>query len=138
MSAKHRVIVIPRHREDSVLNERKPLRVRKAGSDLASEPAERSSNGDGFPAISAPEKKPPDSRNIYRIGSYSPPSLLYKVEPAYSEEARTAKYQGTVSLLVEVTALGVPGDIKITRSLGLGLDEKDRSRAPVAIPSCIF
>ena len=32
----------------------------------------------------------------YRIGGgVSPPSIIYKVEPEYSEEARKAKFQGT-------------------------------------------
>ena len=53
-----------------------------------------------------------------------PPRLTYKVEPAYSEEARKAKYQGAMVLNVEVNASGEVSDVKIVRSLGLGLDEK--------------
>ena len=62
---------------------------------------------------------------VYRIGSgVSSPQLLYKVEPEYSEEARKAKYQGTVLLSVEVWEDGVAHNIRVLRSLGLGLDEK--------------
>ncbi len=61
----------------------------------------------------------------YRIGGgVSPPSILYKVEPEYSEEARKAKFQGTVLLYVVVDEKGNPRDIKILRPLGLGLDQK--------------
>src|SRR3984885_13311808 len=61
----------------------------------------------------------------YRIGGgVSPPSILYKVEPEYSEEARKAKFQGTVLLYVVVDEKGNPRDIKIIRPLGLGLDQK--------------
>jgi periplasmic protein TonB len=61
----------------------------------------------------------------YRIGGgVSPPSILSKVEPEYSEEARKAKWQGTVVLQLVVDEHGLPRDMKITRSLGLGLDQK--------------
>jgi periplasmic protein TonB len=61
----------------------------------------------------------------YKIGGgVSAPSILYKVEPEYSEEARKAKFQGTVLLFVVVDEHGNPRDIKIIRPLGLGLDEK--------------
>lgn len=61
----------------------------------------------------------------YRIGGgVSAPSLVYKVEPEYSEEARKAKFQGSVLLQVVVDEKGNPRDIKIVRPLGLGLDEK--------------
>jgi periplasmic protein TonB len=61
----------------------------------------------------------------YKIGGgVSPPSILYKVEPEYSEEARKAKFQGTVLLFVVVDEKGNPRDIKIIRPLGLGLDQK--------------
>lgn len=61
----------------------------------------------------------------YRIGGgVSPPSILYKVEPEYSEEARKAKFQGAVILQIIVDEHGNPRDIKIIRPLGLGLDQK--------------
>ncbi len=61
----------------------------------------------------------------YRIGGgVSAPSILSKVEPEYSEEARKAKWQGTVQLSLVVDDQGRPQSIKVTRSLGLGLDQK--------------
>jgi len=61
----------------------------------------------------------------YRIGGgVSAPVLLAKVEPEYSEEARKAKFQGTVVLQVVVDENGRPRDLRVIRTLGLGLDEK--------------
>ena len=61
----------------------------------------------------------------YRVGGgVSAPKALYAPDPEYSEEARKAKYQGTVVLWVVVGPDGRPHDIKVSRSLGLGLDEK--------------
>ncbi|MBV8866366.1 MAG: TonB family protein [Acidobacteriaceae bacterium] len=61
----------------------------------------------------------------YRVGGeVSAPVLISKTEPEYSEEARKAKYSGTVLLSLIVDANGLPRDIKVVRPLGLGLDEK--------------
>ena len=56
--------------------------------------------------------------------SILPPVLIYKRDANYTEEARKAKYQGTVTLLVEVDVSGKVTSVKVVRGLGLGLDEK--------------
>jgi TonB family protein len=62
---------------------------------------------------------------IYHVGGgVSAPRAIYSPDPEYSEEARKAKYQGTVVLWMIVDADGRPRDIKDMRSVGLGLDEK--------------
>jgi TonB family protein len=62
---------------------------------------------------------------IYSVGGgISPPIAIFKPEPAYSEEARKAKYQGTVVLWIVVDAQGNVTDAKVVKPLGLGLDEK--------------
>ena len=62
---------------------------------------------------------------VFRVGGgVSAPVVLYKVDPEYSEEARKAKYSGTVVLQLIVDAQGHARDIRVVRSLGLGLDEK--------------
>jgi TonB family protein len=62
---------------------------------------------------------------VYRVGGgVTAPIVLSKKDPEYSEEARKAKYQGVVLLSIEVTASGTASNIKVVRSLGLGLDEK--------------
>lgn len=61
----------------------------------------------------------------FRVGGgVSPPRIMYKVEPEYSEEARKAKYQGTVLLYLEVDPYGNPRNLRTLRMLGLGLDKK--------------
>jgi TonB family protein len=63
--------------------------------------------------------------NVFRVGGgVSAPVLLYKKEPEYSEEARKAKHQGTVVLSVQIDPSGHATNMKVIRSLGLGLDEK--------------
>ena len=62
---------------------------------------------------------------VFRAGGgVSAPTLLFKVEPEYSEEARKAKYQGVVLLYVEVDPAGKAVNMRVLHSLGLGLDEK--------------
>jgi TonB family protein len=62
---------------------------------------------------------------VFRVGNgVSVPILVYKVDPDYTEEARAAKLEGTVVLYVEVDVTGTATNIKVQRSLGLGLDEK--------------
>jgi periplasmic protein TonB len=61
----------------------------------------------------------------YRVGGgVSAPRVLFAPDPEYSEEARKAKYQGTVVLWVAIGPDGRPRDIRVQRSLGMGLDEK--------------
>ncbi len=57
-------------------------------------------------------------------GIFTAPVLLVKTEPAYSEEARKGKVQGTVILVVEIDANGRPRDIRVRRPLGFGLEER--------------
>ena len=62
---------------------------------------------------------------VFRVGGgVTAPQVLDKVEPEYSEEARKAKYSGTVLLQLVVDEKGRVQDVKVVRSLGLGLDEK--------------
>ena len=62
---------------------------------------------------------------IFRVGgSVSAPKGVFTPDPEYSEEARKAKYQGTVVLWLVVDPSGKPRDIKVARSLGMGLDQK--------------
>ncbi len=62
---------------------------------------------------------------VYQIGGeVSAPVLLFKLEPEYSEEARKARYQGSVLLSIVVGVDGLPHNIIVIRPLGLGLDEK--------------
>jgi protein TonB len=57
-------------------------------------------------------------------GGVTAPSVLYRVEPEFSEEARKAKFQGIVVLAIEIGEDGKPRRFRVLRGLGLGLDEK--------------
>jgi len=62
---------------------------------------------------------------VFRVGGgVSAPRPVFTPDPEYSEEARKAKYQGTCVLWLIVGPDGKPRDIKVARTLGLGLDEK--------------
>lgn len=62
---------------------------------------------------------------VFRVGGgVSAPKAVYSPDPEYSEEARKAKYQGTCVLWLVVGPDGRPRDIRVSRTLGLGLDEK--------------
>ncbi len=62
---------------------------------------------------------------VYRVGGgVTAPRVLYAPDPEFSEEARKAKYQGTVVLWVIVGSDGRTRDIRVQRALGMGLDEK--------------
>ncbi len=52
------------------------------------------------------------------------PQVIYSPEPNFSDEARKAKVQGIVQLLVIVGKDGRTYDVRVAQSLGMGLDEE--------------
>jgi len=65
-----------------------------------------------------------DSARVYKIGNgVGPPSLIRKVEPKYSKEARIARLEGTVILQIVISNDGKARDFQVLRSVGLGLDQ---------------
>jgi TonB family protein len=77
------------------------------------------------PPATSPAATSPAETKPYRIGGgVTAPSVIYKVEPEYSEEARQARFEGTVIVYVVVDETGNPRGLKVIRPLGLGLDEK--------------
>jgi TonB family protein len=58
------------------------------------------------------------------LGLSSYPVVIVKVEPEFTEEARKARVQGTVVLLVDINERGEVSNIRVRTPLGLGLDEK--------------
>ncbi len=62
---------------------------------------------------------------VFQVGGgVTQPVVIFRVDPEYSEEARKAKYSGVVLLSVIVDTEGRARDIRVLKSLGLGLDEK--------------
>jgi TonB family protein len=66
-----------------------------------------------------------DGSSPYRVGGgVSAPVALNNVQAQFSEEAREAKYGGICLLSLIVDTQGMPGNIRVVRMLGKGLDEK--------------
>jgi len=59
-----------------------------------------------------------------RGGGVSAPQLIHSAEPEFTEDARRANYQGTVSIKLIVDSQGNPQDIRVASHLGMGLEEK--------------
>jgi periplasmic protein TonB len=80
----------------------------------------------GVGSSSGPGFGPYDEGNVYRPGrgGVTQPRAIYDPDPDYSDAARKAKYQGSVLLWLVVGPEGRPHNIRIQRSLGMGLDEK--------------
>ncbi len=57
-------------------------------------------------------------------GGVSAPVVLFAPEPEFSEEARKAKVSGDVTVYLQVDVNGRPTHVRVSRGIGLGLDEK--------------
>jgi periplasmic protein TonB len=63
--------------------------------------------------------------DVYGVGNgVSMPRAIYAPEPEFSEEARIAKFQGEVTLLVTIGTDGRARNLTVVRSVGMGLDQK--------------
>jgi TonB family protein len=66
-----------------------------------------------------------DSLGTYRIGEgVSAPKIISRSEPQYSEEARKARLEGKVPIVLVVGDDGTPLDVRVSKPLGFGLDEE--------------
>lgn len=63
------------------------------------------------------------TEGLYQPG-WSQPRCAYCPDPQYTDEAREAKVQGTVTLQVLVSADGRALQIRVVRGIGMGLDER--------------
>ncbi len=85
-----------------------------------------------------------------RLRGVTAPVVIHRVEPDYPDEARKAKFQGSVLVYVEVDEQGRVKGIRVAKPAGLGLDEKaieavrqwrfrpaTRDGRPVAVPARI-
>jgi periplasmic protein TonB len=57
-------------------------------------------------------------------GGVAAPRVLHSVEPEFTEDARRANFQGSVSIKLIVDSQGNPQNVQLVRHLGMGLDEK--------------
>jgi TonB family protein len=83
------------------------------------------SSGQDIPPSPTTQPVNPGGGGVFRVGNnVTPPVLLSKTEPQYSEEARRAKYQGKAMLYVQIDPSGEATHIRVVKSLGLGLDQR--------------
>jgi TonB family protein len=80
----------------------------------------------GAPKAAATAAPPPPlPPGVLRVGNgVTPPAVIFKTEPSYTEEARAAKVQGSVVLNVVVGPDGRAQQVSVLRSLDPGLDQK--------------
>jgi TonB family protein len=72
-------------------------------------------------ALGDPNPIPPD---LNRVGNgVTPPTVLSRIEPQYSDSARAARIQGTVVLEAFIDENGVPKVLRVVRSLDPELDQ---------------
>jgi TonB family protein len=104
--------------------------ARSVGADAVAIAADLAPGEFPMPAVAAPATATPvppigaAGRGAFRIGGgVSPPRVVRKIEPRYSEEARRSGLAGTVRLSCVVGANGKADQFKVVYSLGMGLDE---------------
>ena len=79
----------------------------------------------GLGSGNALPQSPVGEGGLYRIGNgVSPPQVTHPVNPQYTDEARSAKFQGMCIVAVIVDENGMPQNVHVVRPLGKGLDEK--------------
>jgi len=61
-----------------------------------------------------------------QAASVTEPALIFQVQPAYTPEAKEAKIQGTIEIVITVRDDGSVQFERIARGLGYGLDERAR------------
>jgi len=76
---------------------------------------EATSGGLSYPSLST----------VFEVGKgVSPPTVITQVDPEFSANARRAKFQGSMTLLLVINREGLPTNIHISSPLGGGLDAK--------------
>ena len=88
----------------------------------------------GLAKIYDATNQPDRASNEYRLAEKTgdstkgvgnaPAALLSRTDPDYSDEARLAELEGTVVVTGKTSQDGRATDLRVTRPLGLGLDEK--------------
>ena len=79
---------------------------------------------DGYTVSNAPPPPEPAPGTVRIGGNVSAPRVLSAAEPEFSEEARRSKIGGSVMVYLVVDEQGLPRDVRVTKGLGHGLDEK--------------
>ena len=85
-----------------------------------------SDSGTGsFTKMAAPPPPVPLPPGVFSVGNgVTAPVPIEHPDPAYTQEARDAKYSGEVMLALVINTDGRAEDISVIKNLGMGLDEK--------------
>ena len=110
--------LIRRFRESGVYHLRRPAEFQAQSTNRISD----------YGAVSDPKEakgtEPSEWDGVYRVGSgVTPPTVLIRYKPVYSEEAKKARIEGVVVLSAIVRKDGTIEVLKVVRSLDGGLDE---------------
>jgi len=75
---------------------------------------------------------------VYTVkpGEVSPPHQTYSPDPSFSDDARLAKYQGTMVVSVVIDRAGQARDVRIVTPIGLGLDENAVAGKFLEVSAC--
>jgi len=94
----------------------------RSGIGTGSDGGDGPGKGPGY----GPGNNPGFGNSIYTPGrgGVSNPVPIVTPEAEFSDEARREKYQGVCMITIIVDAHGYPQNPRVTRSLGMGLDEK--------------
>jgi TonB family protein len=57
-------------------------------------------------------------------GGVSAPTVIHSIDPEFTEEARSANFQGDCAIQLIVDAQGNPQNVHVVRHLAMGLDDK--------------
>jgi TonB family protein len=121
-SGEHALVTLSVPRDDSVAPRALDTPAATAPSEFDQAVARAN---DSTPRVPPNVSNSSEDEPVYSIGGdVSAPVATYAPDPEYSKEARDAKLQGTCVLSLIVGPDGKPRDVKVTHSLGLGLDEK--------------
>jgi TonB family protein len=84
-----------------------------------------SAGGDNASSVGTAGDARGPAGDAFRVGrGVTPPRVVYQRDPEFSDAARASKFQGTAVLWLVVDKDGVPRNIRISKPLGFGLDEK--------------
>lgn len=109
-------------RYESFMLDGKPVRV-KAKVTVAFSLDEKRTADLAKGASAASDEAQIPSQPIKLGPGVTPPRVLFRTEPVYTQQARDAKLQGVVVLAMVVSAEGNPQDVRVEKGLGMGLDE---------------
>ena len=97
----------------------KPAAIPKSASTAPSPP------GYTKETVEAVEATPQETETPIRVGAgVTPPTVIFRVEPTYTDEAREAKYEGTVVAKVTIHKDGTLTLDNVIRALDYGLTER--------------